>query len=219
MKRLGLVLTTVLALALAGCGDGDSDDDGRSGSSGSGEGDGGFAQPEGPAPDLASLAQGTDPLKASGQSGYPDACSVLSEEMVTELMPGSETGKVQRSSEDQNGTAHLCQYAAADADDKKLAFIEVSFSQSSGRIPAESLKSSFESQKSGAAGDADYVDFKSQLGGGSSAYFDGYQVSVLLGDTAFTVSAGGPEPTEDDMALWLENVMVPVATNMVARMR
>ncbi|KQY56338.1 hypothetical protein ASD66_01760 [Nocardioides sp. Root151] len=209
-----------MALGLTACGDDDSGN-GDKGSKG-GSGDGGYAQPEGPAPDLSTLEGGTTPLKAANGGAYPDACSVLSEEMVLKLLPAAgEDGEagVQRSSEDQNGTPYMCQYFSGTADDENVGFIIVSFDQNAAVVDRAVVEDAFNSSKEAAADDEDFVDYKDELGAGSDAFFDGVKVNVLVGGMMFDVTASGTEPSKDDKALWRDNVDVPVAENMLSRLQ
>jgi hypothetical protein len=222
MKYLGVMVSLFLAVMLSACGGSDSDDAEPGGSGGTGGNEqSGYAQPEGPAPDLAALEGGTTPLEPANGSAFPDACSVLTDEMVLKLLPAAgqdgEAG-VQRSSKDQNDTAYTCQYFSGTSDDKNVGFIIVSYLQTEG-IDREVMLSTFEDSIAANQGKENFVDYGEDLGAGSLAFYDGSRVNVLVGATQFSVQASGTEPSQDDPILWRDNVMVPVAENITSRMQ
>lgn len=218
MKLRGAFVAVVLVCSMAACGDETGSD--PDGSGGDGEASN---QPVNTEVDLAALAGGTDPIQIAPGATIPDACSILSEEIVLAVAPDTGDGgrmEIYRSSTFQDGTAYMCQYAAEKADGTATGFITVSFQEPIQPVDAQATREAFESWRDGLADDPDFVDYGDELGPGTLAYSHRSDVEVLASDTRFTVSPGSPEGgAQMDIPAWRDHLAVPIAENMVQRLQ
>lgn len=173
-------------------------------------------------PDLSAFPGGNEPVIPLSEAGpIPDACSMLTQAMVLALIPGAggDGNVTTPRSDTRGGTVVTCQYLATPkGSDTQAGNIIVDFSFASSDSP-ENNQAFFDKNQSGLTGTAGFVGYGAGLGANSLAYFDPNlrALEVLYKGQPFSVTGEGEFPNRD-VDKWRDDVDVPVARNIIARM-